>query len=210
MALRKSHLATAIIVAFLSTQPALADKPAHAGGGGGGQGKGQSQNHDRGNGNGKQDKAEKNAHGSRGESPDRADRSGKSSHQRQVDSQNSGNRDRDYRGDRGDSLSINIHFNDQQRSYLREYYGEEFRAGRCPPGLAKKHNGCMPPGQAKKWRMGYPLDRDVIFYDLPPTIVARIGLPPSGYRYVRVASDILMIAIGTGLVVDAVADLANM
>ena len=68
----------------------------------------------------------------------------------------------------------------------------------------------MPPGQAKKWRMGYPLDRDVIFYDLPPTIVARIGLPPSGYRYVRVASDILMIAIGTGLVVDAVADLANM
>jgi hypothetical protein len=22
--------------------------------------------------------------------------------------------------------------------------------GGCPPGLAKKHNGCMPPGQAKK------------------------------------------------------------
>src|SRR3546814_17646655 len=68
----------------------------------------------------------------------------------------------------------------------------------------------MPPGQAKKWRRGYPLDRDVIFYDLPPTIVARIGLTPSGYRYVRVASDILMIAVGTGLVVDAVADLTKM
>jgi len=22
--------------------------------------------------------------------------------------------------------------------------------GSCPPGLARKHNGCMPPGQAKK------------------------------------------------------------
>lgn len=22
--------------------------------------------------------------------------------------------------------------------------------GRCPPGLAKKNNGCLPPGQAKK------------------------------------------------------------
>ena len=22
--------------------------------------------------------------------------------------------------------------------------------GGCPPGLAKKHNGCMPPGQARK------------------------------------------------------------
>ena len=26
--------------------------------------------------------------------------------------------------------------------------------GGCPPGLAKKHNGCMPPGQAKKLRVG--------------------------------------------------------
>lgn len=31
----------------------------------------------------------------------------------------------------------------------------------CPPGLAKKHNGCLPPGRAKKlyrgdhWRSGY-------------------------------------------------------
>ncbi|HEX8936957.1 MAG TPA: hypothetical protein VF776_01710 [Sphingomicrobium sp.] len=36
-------------------------------------------------------------------------------------------------------------------------YGE----GGCPPGLAKKHNGCLPPGQAKKlyrgqrWQHGY-------------------------------------------------------
>ena len=25
-----------------------------------------------------------------------------------------------------------------------------YGVGGCPPGLAKKHNGCMPPGQAKK------------------------------------------------------------
>ena len=25
-----------------------------------------------------------------------------------------------------------------------------FASANCPPGLAKKHNGCMPPGQAKK------------------------------------------------------------
>jgi hypothetical protein len=31
----------------------------------------------------------------------------------------------------------------------RDYYAE--RDGRrCPPGLAKKNNGCLPPGQAKK------------------------------------------------------------
>ena len=36
-----------------------------------------------------------------------------------------------------------------------------YGVGGCPPGLAKKHNGCMPPGQAKKlyrgqrWQNGY-------------------------------------------------------
>ena len=35
-----------------------------------------------------------------------------------------------------------------------------YGVGGCPPGLAKKHNGCMPPGQAKKlYRVGqrFPL-----------------------------------------------------
>jgi Ni/Co efflux regulator RcnB len=34
-------------------------------------------------------------------------------------------------------------------------------------------------------------------------------VPPSGYRYVRVASDILLIAAGTGMVVDAIQDLGR-
>lgn len=44
----------------------------------------------------------------------------------------------------------------------------------------------------------------MIYYDLP---VGMIGYPPPGYRFVRVASDILMIAVGTGMVVDALTDL---
>jgi Ni/Co efflux regulator RcnB len=90
-------------------------------------------------------------------------------------------------------------------------YGEPhvvYSRGHCPPGLAKK--GCIPPGQATKWRRGYPLAQDVIYYDLSPEMARRIGSPPAGYRYVRVAQDILMIAIGTGIVVDAVYDLNNM
>jgi len=37
----------------------------------------------------------------------------------------------------------------------------DYGYGGCPPGLAKKHNGCMPPGQARKlsrgqhWQNGY-------------------------------------------------------
>jgi len=38
----------------------------------------------------------------------------------------------------------------------------------------------------------------------------QFGPPPSGHRYVRVAGDILLIALGTGLVVDAIQDLGRM
>jgi len=57
---------------------------------------------------------------------------------------------------------------------------------------------------------GYPLPRGVVFHDLSPRMVIELGMPPAGHRYVRVAQDILLIAIGTGLVVDAVYDLNNM
>lgn len=107
-------------------------------------------------------------------------------------------------------IAVNINFDSRQRSYLHDYYRSEFTRGNCPPGLAKKNNGCMPPGQAKKWRKGYPLDRDVVYYDLPSSVLIELGQPPHGYKYVRVAADILMIAVGSGMVMDAVADLASM
>jgi Ni/Co efflux regulator RcnB len=101
------------------------------------------------------------------------------------------------------------HFEERHRVIAREYYVEQFRGGRCPPGLAKKNNGCMPPGQAKKWQLGRPLPRDVVYYEVPQPLVVQIGLPPSGHRYVRVASDILLLSIGTGMVVDAIQDLGR-
>ena len=102
------------------------------------------------------------------------------------------------------------HFSDEQRVFVHEYYHDEFRRGKCPPGLAKKRNGCMPPGQAKKWRLGRPLPRDVVYYEVPQTVVVKLGAPPPGHRYVRVAADILLIAVGTGMVVDAIQDLGRM
>ncbi len=102
------------------------------------------------------------------------------------------------------------HFGQRQQVVVRDYYTQEFRSGHCPPGLAKKNNGCMPPGQAKKWHKGRPLPRDVVYYDLPPRLVVQLGAPPAGHKYVRVATDILLIAVGTSMVIDAVTDLGRM
>lgn len=119
--------------------------------------------------------------------------------------------DRDDQGRGKHKEKRGKHFDDNKRVAVREYYEHEFEGGRrCPPGLAKKHNGCMPPGQAKKWQMGRPLPSDVVYYPVPRDLEVRIGLPPAGYKYVRVASDILMIAVGTGIVADAVQDLGRM
>jgi Ni/Co efflux regulator RcnB len=103
----------------------------------------------------------------------------------------------------------NKHFEDRHRVAVHDYYEEEFRGGHCPPGLAKKHNGCMPPGLAKKWNIGQPLPRGVVVYEVPPALVVQIGVPPAGYRYVRVATDILLIAVGTNMVADAIRDLGR-
>jgi len=101
------------------------------------------------------------------------------------------------------------HFEDRDRAVINEYYDEGFRSGHCPPGLEKKHNGCMPPGQAKKWGFGRPLPPDVEYYELPASILDRLGTPPSGNHYVRVGRDILMISNGTNMVMDALQDLTR-
>lgn len=129
-------------------------------------------------------------------------------HENRKDKQRGGD---DKSRDRAESkVRKGEYFDDHRRTVIHNYYREQFRSGHCPPGLAKKRNGCMPPGQARKWAFGRPLPRDVIYYDVPSALIVQIGQPPAGHRYVRVATDILLIAIGTGMVVDAIEDLGNM
>ena len=177
----RTKCALALAVAgMLAIGPAMAEKPSWAGGG----------------------------------KPVREKRSDQRDSQRdnQRDNHKGERRDSDNRSSRDDGRSADgrrDHFESRHRVLVRDYYGQQYSAGRCPPGLAKKHNGCMPPGLAKKWHIGQPLQRDVDYYSVPQQLVVQIGQPPAGYRYVRVASDILMMAIGTGMIVDAIQDLGR-
>jgi Ni/Co efflux regulator RcnB len=114
----------------------------------------------------------------------------------------------------GGNVSVNIqiggYFRDSQRVVVRDYYEPRMKAGKCPPGLKKKGNGCQPPGQAKGWSRGEPLPTAVVYYPVPAAVQVRLGVPPEGHKFVRVASDILLIAIGTSLVVDAIEDLGRL
>lgn len=104
-------------------------------------------------------------------------------------------------------IPVGAYFQDRHRQAVLQYYGGQQAKGRCPPGLAKKNNGCMPPGQAKKWSRGQPLPASLIQYPVPRRVISQIGPPPPGYKYVRVANDLLLVTLGTMMVVDAIEDL---
>lgn len=101
-----------------------------------------------------------------------------------------------------DHHSHRISFGDRNRVVIREYMVHEY-APNCPPGLAKKHNGCLPPGIAKKrYVVGQPLR--VEWVPVPRDLLVALGPVPVGYQYVQVDKDVLLISEASHKVIDAV------
>ena len=130
-----------------------------------------------------------------------ADKGGKHGHEKH------GKHDDDDREHGRREAHMGRYFDDHDRQAVRVYYVEQGRSGRCPPGLAKKHNGCMPPGQAKTYYVGQPLPATVVYYPVPQPMLVQLPPAPPQHKYVRVAGDILLIAVGTSMVVDAIGDM---
>lgn len=97
---------------------------------------------------------------------------------------------------------------ERDRTAVSSYYRDEFARGNCPPGLAKKDNGCLPPGQAKKlWAEGRPLPPNVVYYPLPQPLYSRLTPPPPGYEYVRVDDDVLLMQSANRSIISLVVNL---
>ena len=106
-------------------------------------------------------------------------------------------------------VKAGAYFNEQDRARVREYYAKEYGDGRkCPPGLAKKHNGCMPPGQAQ-WDVGQRLPSDVPVYAVPQPVLAYLPAAPYGYRYHCIGNDLVLVQIQGNLIVDIIVDLLS-
>ena len=111
---------------------------------------------------------------------------------------------------RVEDVPVGAYFNDQHRSYAREYYGQHYsKAKSCPPGLAKKNNGCMPPGQARKLVPGQPVPAGVTLYQVPRQVIVQLPPAPYGYRYARVGNDIVLVRNENQLIVDIIVGLLN-
>ena len=105
---------------------------------------------------------------------------------------------------------VTVVFIDTQREAARSYFAKEHGKGNCPPGLAKKNNGCLPPGQAKKrYVIGQSLPHGIVVGELPVELSIKIGPAPAGYRYGILDGDLVKLAVGTLLVVDAIEGLVR-
>lgn len=57
----------------------------------------------------------------------------------------------------------------------------------------------LPP--RARFRIGYRRPPNVVYYDVPPVLLARLPHYP-GYRYYMAGNDIILVAIATGIIVD--------
>lgn len=100
---------------------------------------------------------------------------------------------------KGNSRGFLIPSGDKQKilSYL-----ENTRGKKCPPGLAKKNNGCLPPGQAKRYAIGHRLTTDN--RSLPQKLLDILSPPPQGSFYRMVDNDVVLVSQQNQQIMDAV------
>jgi Ni/Co efflux regulator RcnB len=77
---------------------------------------------------------------------------------------------------------------------IRTYYADK----------PKKARG-LPPGAARNYARGKRLPPGIAKQALPPDLERRLTVPP-GHQYIVVDSDVLLVAVSTGIVVDILLD----
>ncbi len=97
-------------------------------------------------------------------------------------------------------------YRDRNRNGRDDRFENSYRYGAkaCPPGLAKKHNGCMPPGQAARlFREGQRVPTGYGYYtpyaNIPIQYRNQYSLDPN-YRYIYRNNNIYVVDPRTSLV----------
>ena len=99
----------------------------------------------------------------------------------------------------------------RERFAVYGYFRDEFRRGNCPAGLVKRPIGCQMPGEPKRqWTLGRRLSPTTQFFPLPLPLLGALPPPPSGVKYVRVDSDIVLMEVDTLRIIEFVASVADL
>ncbi len=95
-------------------------------------------------------------------------------------------------------------YRDRDRDGRDDRFENRYGANRCPPGLAKKNNGCLPPGQASRlFRQGQRVPNGYNYYtdysNIPVQYRNQYNLDPNS-RYIYRNGQIYVVDPRTSLV----------
>lgn len=104
-----------------------------------------------------------------------------------------------------EEIKQGAYFNDQQRAHASQYYSTTYTNSKhCPPGLAKKNNGCMPPGQIQDLVVGQLIPANVKVFPVAQPVIQKLPFAPFSYRYERIGGNIVLVQPQTNIVVDVI------
>jgi hypothetical protein len=101
-------------------------------------------------------------------------------------------------------IDASLRFTVRDRELFAAWAAAEYGKGKCPPGLLKRESQCLTRGHPRKrYTVGLPLPAGVVPAPVPLDLSRRVGMPPIGYRYGMIDGDLVKLAVGSGLAVDA-------
>lgn len=108
---------------------------------------------------------------------------------------------RGHAGDRGNAARHAVVVQQAPVTTVQPLLGPNYGSNACPPGLARKNNGCLPPGQAKQIAIGQRIPSGVQYsYTVPQPVLSTLPAAPLGYRYAVVGNDVVLVNSDTNII----------
>jgi hypothetical protein len=87
----------------------------------------------------------------------------------------------------------------QDAMAIRDYYRALALTNHCAVGTIPAGAGCMQAVSPNQWVVGQPMSHEFWPEPLPRELAMRLN-PSSGYNYVRVGGDVLLVVRGSEIV----------
>jgi Ni/Co efflux regulator RcnB len=105
-----------------------------------------------------------------------------------------------------------ILFSDLERRMIMDYYARQAASqagGGQGQGRGRGHGGGLPPGIQRRLDRGGTLPPGLARKALPPGLAGQLPAPPNGYIRQVVGSDVVLVAIATGVIMDIIRGIAR-
>lgn len=121
------------------------------------------------------------------------------------DDHDNGHHEKDKHHKRDERAEERASFHDEDRARVNRYYRHRIGYRSCPPGLAKKYNGCLPPGQHRNFARGEYIPANYVIQPVPNALLLQMYPAPANTTYGMSDNNLYLISQLTRQVLDSMA-----